>query len=40
MMAFKHSVTQKNGKKFRIIQIQLYKEGEVWREISNAIEID
>ena len=27
MMAFKHVVTQKNGKKFRITQIQLYKEG-------------
>ena len=40
MMAFKHVVTQKNGKKFRITQIQLYKEGMVWREISNAIEID
>ena len=40
MMAFKHVVTQKNGKKFRITQIQLYKEGMVWREISNAIEIE
>ncbi len=40
MMAFKHVVTQKNGKKFRITQIQLYKESMVWREISNAIEID
>ena len=40
MMAFKHVVTQKNGKKFRITQIQLYKEGMVWREISSAIEID
>ena len=40
MMAFKHVVTQKNGKKFRITQIQLYKDGMVWREISNAIEID
>ena len=40
MMAFKHVVTQKNGKKFRITQIQLFKEGMVWREISNAIEID
>ena len=40
MMAFKHVVTQKNGKKFRITQIQLYYEGLVWREISNAIEID
>ena len=40
MRAFKHVVTQKNGKKFRITQIQLYKEGMVWREISNAIEID
>ena len=40
MMAFRHVVTQKNGKKFRITQIQLYKEGMVWREISNAIEID
>ena len=40
MMAFKHVVTQNNGKKFRITQIQLYKEGMVWREISNAIEID
>ena len=40
MMAFNHIVTQKNGKKFRITQIQLYKEGMVWREISNAIEID
>ena len=34
MMAFKHVVTQKNGKKFEL-QIQLYKEGLVWREISN-----
>ena len=40
MIAFKHVVTQKNGKKFRITQIQLYKEGTVWREIINAIEID
>jgi hypothetical protein len=40
MMAFKHIVTQKNGKMFRITQIQLYKEGMVWREISNAIEIE
>ena len=40
MMTFEHVVTQKNGKKFRITQIQLYKEGMVWREISNAIEID
>ena len=40
MMAFRHVVTQKNGKKFRITQIQLYKEGMVWREISNAIKID
>ena len=40
MMAFKHVVTQKNGKRFRITQIQLYKEGMVWREISSAIEIN
>ena len=37
MMAFKHTVTQKNGKKFRVTQIQLYKDGKVWREMSNAI---
>ncbi len=40
MMSFKHIVTQKNGKKFRITQIQLYKDGKVWREMSNAIKID
>ena len=40
MMAFKHIVTQKNGKKFRVTQIQLYKDGKVWREISNAIKIN
>ena len=32
--------TQKNGEKFRITQIQLYKDGMVWREMSNAIKID
>ena len=40
MMAFKHIVTQKNGKKFRVTQIQLYKDGKVWREMSNAIAIN
>ena len=40
MMAFKHIVTQKNGKKFRVTQIQLYKDGKVWREMSNAIQIN
>ncbi len=40
MMAFKHVVTKKNGEKFRITQIQLYKDGMVWREMSNAIRID
>ena len=38
MMAFKHLVVQKNGKKHRVTQIQLYKDGKVWREISNAID--
>ena len=38
MMAFKHLVIQKNGKKHRVTQIQLYKDGKVWREISNAID--
>ena len=38
MMAFKHFVIQKNGKKHRVTQIQLYKDGKVWREISNAID--
>ncbi len=38
MMAFKHLVVQKNGKKHRITQIQLYKDGKVWREISNAVD--
>jgi predicted RecB family nuclease len=40
MMAFKHLVIQKNGKKYRVAQIQLYKDGKVWREISNAIDTD
>ena len=40
MMAFKHIVTQKNGKKFRVTQIQLYKDGKVWREMSNAIKLN
>ncbi len=40
MMAFKHIVTQKNGNKFRITQIQLYKDGKVWREMSNAIKLN
>ena len=40
MMAFKHIVTKKNGEKFRITQIQLYKDGKVWREMSNAIKIN
>ena len=40
MMAFKHIVTKKNGETFRITQIQLYKDGMVWREMSNAIRID
>ena len=40
MMAFKHLVIQKNGKKYRVTQIQLYKDGKVWREISNAIDTD
>ena len=38
MMAFKHLVIQKNGKKHRVTQIQLYKDSKVWREISNAID--
>ena len=29
-----------NGKKYRVTQIQLYKDGKVWREISNAIDAD
>ena len=40
MMAFKHIVAQKNSKKFRVTQIQLYKDGKVWREMSNAIKIN
>ena len=40
MVAFKHLVIQKNGKKYRVTQIQLYKDGKVWREISNAIDTD
>ena len=39
MMAFRHMVVQKNGKKHRVTQIQLYKDGKVWREISNAINV-
>ena len=38
MMAFKHLVIQKNEKKHRVTQIQLYKDGKVRREISNAID--
>ena len=37
MMAFRHLVVQENGKNHRVTQIQLYKDGKVWREISNAI---
>ncbi len=39
MMVFKGRVTQKNGKKFRVKQIKLYKDRKVWREMSNAIKI-
>ena len=40
MMAFKHLVIQKNGKKYRVTQIQLYKDVRVSSEISNAIVTD
>ena len=40
MMAFRHFVVQDNGKRHRVTQIQLYKSGKVWRELSNAIEED
>ena len=40
MMAYKHVVTQRNGNGFRITQIQLYKDGKVWREMSNAIKLN
>ena len=31
-------LNQKNGKKHKVTQIQLYKDGKVWREISNAVD--
>ena len=40
MMAFRHFVVQDNGIRHRVTQIQLYKSGKVWRELSNAIEED
>ena len=40
MMAFRHFVVQDNGTRHRVTQIQLYKSGKVWRELSNAIEED
>ena len=39
MMAFRHLVVKKDGKRHKVTQIQLYKDGKVWREISNAIDV-
>ena len=28
-----------NGKNYKVIQVQMYKDEKIWREMSNAVEI-
>ena len=37
MMAYSYNISVR-GKNFRVIQVQMWKDGKIWREMSNAIE--
>ena len=37
MMAYIYNISVR-GKNFRVIQVQMWKDGKIWREMSNAIE--
>ena len=38
MMTYSYNIAA-NGKKYKVIQVQMYKDEKIWREMSNAVEI-
>ena len=38
MMTYSYKISA-NGKNYKVIQVQMYKDEKIWREMSNAVEI-
>ena len=38
MMTYSYNIAA-NGKNYKVIQVQMYKDEKIWREMSNAVEI-
>ena len=38
MMTYSYIISA-NGKNYKVIQVQMYKDEKIWREMSNAVEI-
>ena len=37
MMTYRYNIRVR-GKNYRVVQVQMWKEGKIWREMSNAVE--
>ena len=38
MMTYSYNISA-NGKNYKVIQVQMYKDEKIWREMSKAVEI-
>ena len=37
MMTYSYNIKVR-GKDYRVVQVQMWKDGKIWREMSNAVE--